>query len=308
MFECVIPDMVLAPAELAYEIGNPTALLLAAQAGFPDCLQVLLQNGADLLMTDDFGSSVLRKAAGSLTSNDHTQLAILNLILNHSDAGKLLALDSKEHQAISQAAARGYTACVKRLLEVYRPENRQKSATSALFGAAEGGHALATEALIVAGATSLANLETGTPSALEVSMFPYCYDRTATLVILCCGGNQQGSSLTSTASRGHVCWYRHIQRCFVHMDEIVQQHVAPSCWNWAKLAQSPHSTVGFQMLTCVPVGKTASQCWMPSSGPLMQQCFAPCLDALWQAHGLQCPHVRNRKPQEQDYSTHAVTY
>lgn len=170
MLKCVIPDAFLATAELAYEIGNPTALLLAAQAGFPDCVQVLLQNAADLLMTDDFGSSVLRKAAGSLCSNDHTQLAILNLILNHSDAAKLLAMDSKEHQAISQAAARGYTSCVKRLLEAYQPETRQKSATSALFGAAEGGHALATEALIVAGATSLANLETGTPSALEVSL------------------------------------------------------------------------------------------------------------------------------------------
>ena len=151
-------------------------------------------------MTDDFGSSVLRKAAGSLSSNDHTQLAILNLILKHSDAAKLLAMDSQEHQAISQAASRGFTACVKRLLEAYRPENRQKSATSALFGAAEGGHALATEALIVAGATSLANLETGTPSALEVSLSPHCNTWTATHLLLCCSSNQQGPSSTSQAS------------------------------------------------------------------------------------------------------------
>lgn len=155
--------------ELNYESGNPTALLLAAQAGFPECVQVLLQGGADLLLTDDFGSSVLHKTAESQHSNDHTQLAILNLVLNHPDASRLVATD-KQHQAISLAAARGYTACVKLLLEAYRPEMRQKSATSALFGAAEGGHALAAEALIGAGATSVLNTDATKPSALEVGL------------------------------------------------------------------------------------------------------------------------------------------
>lgn len=156
--------------ELNYESGNPTALLLAAQAGFPECVKVLLHGRADLLMTDDSGNSVLHKAAGSPDSSDHTQLAILNLLLDHPAAPKLLALDSKQHKAMSQAAARGYTACVKMLLEAYCPELRQKSATSALFEAAEGGHALAAEALIGAGATSVSNADAAKPSALEVDL------------------------------------------------------------------------------------------------------------------------------------------
>lgn len=156
--------------ELNFETGNTTALLIAARAGFPECIAALLSGGADPLTADDFGNTVLHETAGSPCSDDHTQLAILQLLLSHAAAPELLALDSKESLAVSCAASRGYTACVTLLLEAYKPETRKESASAALFGAAEGGHVLAAEALIGAGAISRANLDADKPSALEVSM------------------------------------------------------------------------------------------------------------------------------------------
>ena len=129
----------------------------------------MLSGGADPLLADDVGNTVLHVTAGSPCSDDHTQLVILHLLLSHDAAPELLALDSKEGSAISHAASRGYTACVNLLLEAYKPEKRKESASAALFGAAEGGHVLATEALIDAGAMSHANLDADQPSALEVS-------------------------------------------------------------------------------------------------------------------------------------------
>lgn len=155
--------------ELRFETGSPTALLLAAEAGFPECVKVLLQGGADLLLLDDHGSSVLHEAADSCSSDDHTQVAILKIVLNHPDAPTLLAADSKDHRVVSHAASRGFTACVKLLLEAHKPEIRQQMATTALFGAAAEDHVSVIEVLINAGATSVAHTDADEPSALEVS-------------------------------------------------------------------------------------------------------------------------------------------
>ena len=155
--------------ELRFETGNPTALLLAAGAGFPECVRVLLQGGANLLLLDEHGSSVLHEAADSCNSDDHTQLAILHTVLTHPDAHTLLAADSKDHRVVSLAASKGFAACVKLLLEAHKPELRQQMATAALFGAAAENHVAVAETLISAGATSVTQTDADMPSALEVS-------------------------------------------------------------------------------------------------------------------------------------------
>lgn len=58
--------------DVDFEAGNPTALLLAARGGYPDCVAALIAGGADPHLTDDFGITPLHAAAGSACSNDST--------------------------------------------------------------------------------------------------------------------------------------------------------------------------------------------------------------------------------------------
>ena len=153
--------------ELNFEAGNPTALLLAARGGHPDCVEALLSGGADLQLSDEFGVTVIHEAAGSPCSNDSTQAAVLSKLLQHSAASNLLhKRDVKRRSPISLAASRGFTACIKLLLPAYDMGTRQKLASKALVDAVEAGHTEAAEELITAGASSAPSSDR--PSALQV--------------------------------------------------------------------------------------------------------------------------------------------
>ena len=153
--------------ELNFEAGNPTALLLAAREGFPDCVAALIQGGADPNLTDGFGITPLHEAAGSPCSNDHTQAAVMSILLQHPSAHRMLhKLDGAGQSPLVYAAAQGFTACIKLLLEADSPPLRQQMASKALVSAAEAGCTAAVEALISAGAVSVPI--SGSPSALEV--------------------------------------------------------------------------------------------------------------------------------------------
>lgn len=153
--------------ELNFEDGNPTALLLAARGGHPDCVEVLINGGADLQLTDDFGITAIHEAAGSPCSNDHTQASVLSKLLQHPAGQDLLQkVDHAKRPPVSYAASRGYTACIKLLLDRHNPSMRKQLASQALLDAAQGGHTEATETLINAGATSESTSDRS--SALEV--------------------------------------------------------------------------------------------------------------------------------------------
>ncbi len=153
--------------ELNFEAGNPTALLLAARGGHSDCIEVLLDGGADLLLTDDFGVTAMHEAAGSPFSDDNTQAAVLSKLLQHPAAHALLRKgDANKRSPVALAASRGFTACIKLLLDAYDPCMRQQLASRALLDATEAGHTEAAKLLINAGATSMPSSDTS--SALEV--------------------------------------------------------------------------------------------------------------------------------------------
>lgn len=159
--------------ELNFEAGNPTALLLAARAGFPDCVAALIEGGADPHLTDDFGITPLHEAAGSPCSNDNTQAAVISLLLQHPSAHRMLhKVDAAGQSPLAYAAAQGFTACIKLLLQAYSPPLRQQMASKALVSAAEAGCTAAVEALISEGAVSVPNSDS--PSALEVTPFACC--------------------------------------------------------------------------------------------------------------------------------------
>ena len=153
--------------ELNFEAGNPTALLLAARGGFPDCVAALIDGGAAPHLTDEFGVTPLHEAAGSPGSNDDTHAAVMSILLQHPSAHKMLhKVDAAGQSPLASAAAQGFTACIKLLLEAYSPPLRQQMASKALVSAAEAGCTAAVEALITAGAVSVPNADS--PSALEV--------------------------------------------------------------------------------------------------------------------------------------------
>lgn len=153
--------------ELNFEAGNPTALLLASRGGFPDCVRVLIEGGADPHLTDDFGVTALHEAAGSSSSNDYTQAAVLSILLHHPSAHRMLHKTVASGQSpVAHAASRGFTACTKLLLDAYNLPLRQHMASKALINAAEAGCTEAVEALISAGAVSVPSCNS--LSALEV--------------------------------------------------------------------------------------------------------------------------------------------
>ncbi len=152
--------------ELNFEAGNPTALLLAARGGYPDCVEVLIRGGADLQLTDDFGITAIHEAAGSSSSDDHAQASVLSKLLQHPAVQDLL--HKGQRSSVSFAASRGYTACIKLLLDAYDPSLRAHIASQALSDASEAGYTEATEALINAGATSVPSSDKS--SALEVCL------------------------------------------------------------------------------------------------------------------------------------------
>ena len=159
--------------ELNFEAGNPTALLLASRGGFPDCVAVLIEGGADPHLTDDFGITALHEAAGSSHSNDSTQAAVISILLQHASAHKLLhKADPSGQSPVAYAASRGYTACIKLLLEAYNPPLRQQIASKALHNAAEAGYTQAVETLLTAGAVSVPSSDS--PSALQVMLNSQC--------------------------------------------------------------------------------------------------------------------------------------
>lgn len=161
----VNPDM----RELDFEAGNPTALLSAARGGYPDCVAALIEGGADPQLTDDFGTTPLHAAAGSADSNDSTQAAVLAVLLQHPSAHRMLhKADAAGQSALACAAAQGFTACIRMLLEAYSPPLRQQMASKALVTAAEAGRTAAVDALISAGAVSVPSSDS--PSALEVPL------------------------------------------------------------------------------------------------------------------------------------------
>lgn len=153
--------------ELNFEAGNPTALLLACRGGFADCVEALIEGGADPHLTDDFGITPFHEAASSPGSTDHTQAAVISVLLQHPSAHKLLhKVDAAGQSPLAHAAALGFTACVKLLLEAYSPFLRAQLASKALVIAAEAGRTSVVEALIAAGAVSAPDSDG--PSALEV--------------------------------------------------------------------------------------------------------------------------------------------
>ena len=155
--------------ELNFEAGNPTALLLAARGGHPDCVEALLNGGADLQLSDEFGITVMHEAAGSPCSNDSTQAAVLSKLLQHPAAYDLLQKkDVKRRSPICLAASRGFTACIKLLLPAYDVDIRQKLASKALINATKAGHTEAVEVLIKAGASSAPSSDED--SALQVRL------------------------------------------------------------------------------------------------------------------------------------------
>lgn len=134
--------------ELNFEAGNPTALLLAARGGFPDCVQALIAAGADIQLADDFGSTAFHEAAGSTDSGDHTQAAVLLHILQHPAGHHLLhRANAADVSPVSRAAAAGNTACIKLLLKASHPELKQRLALQALSAAAEANSTEAIELL-----------------------------------------------------------------------------------------------------------------------------------------------------------------
>lgn len=76
--------------------------------------------------------------------------------------------DAAGESALAHAAAKGFTACIKLLLEAYSPPLRQQMASKALVSAAEAGCTAAVDALISVGAVSIPNSDS--PSALEVPL------------------------------------------------------------------------------------------------------------------------------------------
>ena len=157
--------------ELNFEAGNPTALLLAARGGFPGCVDVLVNAGADLQLSDAFGVTAIHEAAGSPCSDDYTQATVLSKLLQDATAKNLLLnRDAAKCSPVCLAASRGYTACVQLLLEAYDESRRQRVASKALVDAAAAGRIEVTEVLINAGATSVCS--SGQLSALGVSRTP----------------------------------------------------------------------------------------------------------------------------------------
>lgn len=153
--------------ELNFEAGNPTALLLACRGGYADCVEALIEGGADPHLTDDFGITPYHEAASSPCSTDNTQAAVISVLLQHPSAHRLLhKVDAAGQSPLANAAAQGFTACVKLMLEAYSPPLRAQMASKALVSAAEAGRTSAVEALIGAGALSVPNADS--PSALEV--------------------------------------------------------------------------------------------------------------------------------------------
>ena len=155
--------------ELNFEAGNPTALLLAARGGHADCVEALLSQGADLQLSNEFGTTVIHEAAGSPCSNDSTQAAVLSKLLQHPAAYNLLHRQGVTRRSpMSLAASRGFTACIKLLLHAYDIDLRQKLASQALADATKAGHTEAADVLIKAGATSAPSSDD--PSALQVRL------------------------------------------------------------------------------------------------------------------------------------------
>lgn len=153
--------------ELNFEAGNPTALLLASRGGFPDCVEVLIEGGADPHLTDDFGITAIHEAARSSCSDDSTQAAVLSILLQHPSAHRVLYLtDASGQSPVTHAASKGFTACTKLLLEAFKPPLRQQMASKALVSAAGAGSTETVEALISAGAISIPSPESS--SALQV--------------------------------------------------------------------------------------------------------------------------------------------
>lgn len=166
--------------ELNFEAGNPTALLLACRGGFADCVDVLIEGGADPHLTDDFGITPFHEAAGGPGSTDHTQAAVISVLLQQPSVHKLLyKVDAAGQSPLAHAAALGFTACVKLLLEAYSPLIRAHLASKALVIAAEAGRTSVVEALIAAGAVSVPDSDG--PSALEV--YACCISDHGTLCI-----------------------------------------------------------------------------------------------------------------------------
>ena len=168
--------------ELNLEAGHPTALLLACRGGFPECVEVLLEGSADLQIADDLGCTAMHEAAGSTSSDDHTQAAVLSILLRHPSAHSIQhKLNKNGQSALMLASARGFTTCIKLLLMADGPLSKHEMARQGLVSAAQEGSSTAVETLITAGAVSLPTPDG--PSALEVCS--YCANS-----LSCCRGVQ----------------------------------------------------------------------------------------------------------------------
>ena len=194
--------------ELNFEVGNPTALLLAARGGFPDCVAALIEGGADPHLTDDFGITPLHEAASSSCSNDDTQAAVMSILLQHPSAHRMLhKVDAAGLSPLAYAAAQGFTACIKLLLEAYSPPLRQQMASKALLSAAEAGRTAAVEALISAGAVSAPSSDR--PSALEVT--PWLLQLWPVHLLCTCISENLPDSVSLTGLSCHACTQQSLQ-------------------------------------------------------------------------------------------------
>ncbi|DBA74746.1 TPA: hypothetical protein ACH3X2_009406 [Trebouxia sp. C0005] len=188
--------------ELNFEAGNPTALLLAARGGHSDCIEALLDGGADLMLTDDFGVTAMHEAAGSPYSDDKTQAAVLSKLLQHPAAHALLHKgDANKRSPVALAASRGFTACIKLLLDAYDPGMRQQLASRALLDATEAGNTEAAKLLINAGATSTPSSDTS--SALEAAAEQGHIGCIALLLRTALRQDDLANALLAAAKNGH---------------------------------------------------------------------------------------------------------
>ncbi|XP_066016791.1 uncharacterized protein [Pocillopora verrucosa] len=123
---------------------NKTALHIAVEKGHEEIVEYLLEKGADIHATDDFGCTALHVAA----SNRKENFNIAQLILN-CEGVKVNALEENENTPLKLAAEKGHINIVKKLISMKADVNKaDKGDSTPLHVAAKKSHDQTLELLL----------------------------------------------------------------------------------------------------------------------------------------------------------------
>jgi ankyrin repeat protein len=145
------------------------ALHFAAEKGHEGCVKLLLERGAVVNVSDDWGETPLIKAVGGHESvNEERRVAVVSLLLNNGARTEMIDLHGRD--ALVHAARCGSADAVKVLLQ-HGANPNQGSRALALHEAAAFGHERCVDVLLDAGArANLRNLHGQLPLELATQM------------------------------------------------------------------------------------------------------------------------------------------